>query len=85
LIGLTQTEDRRRLASRGVWPPRSTLLQNATVSAQEMPKAARVQWDAVAEQLRAKFPNLAVLLVDAKREVLAFMDFPKADRFDQPT
>ena len=34
----------------------------------------------VADQLRAKFPKLADMIADAKHEVLAFMDFPKAHR-----
>ena len=51
-----------------------------TVFAQESAEAARAQWDVVAEQLRTKFPKLAVMLADAKFDVLAFMDFPKAHR-----
>jgi putative transposase len=48
--------------------------------AQENAEAARTQWDAVVDQLRKKFPKLAVYLDDAKLDVLAFMDFPKAHR-----
>jgi putative transposase len=51
-----------------------------TVFAQENADAARAQWDIVSDQLRAKFPKLAVMLNDAKFDVLAFMDFPKAHR-----
>jgi putative transposase len=48
--------------------------------AQENAEAARTQWDAVVDQLRKKFPKLAVYLDDAKLDVPAFMDFPKAHR-----
>jgi len=48
--------------------------------AQETPETAKTQWDIVVDQLRAKFPKLATLLEDAKLDVLAFMDFPKAHR-----
>ena len=51
-----------------------------TVFAQESAEAARAQWDIVTDQLRAKFPKLATMLGDAKFDVLAFMDFPKAHR-----
>jgi len=51
-----------------------------TVFAQESADAARAQWDVVVEQLRTKFPKLARMLEDAKLDVLAFMDFPKAHR-----
>jgi putative transposase len=71
---------RNALAHAGKGQRQMVLALINTVFAQETPQAARVQWDAVAEQLRAKFPKLAMLLVDAKEEVLAFMDFPKAHR-----
>lgn len=48
--------------------------------AQENADAARTQWDIVVDQLRNKFSKLAVYLDDAKLDVLAFMDFPKAHR-----
>ena len=51
-----------------------------TVFAQESSEAAKAQWDIVADQLQAKFPKLAAMLADAKYDVLAFMDFPKAHR-----
>ena len=51
-----------------------------TAFAQENAEAARSQWDTVVDQLRKKFPKLAVYLDDAKLDVLAFMDFPKAHR-----
>jgi putative transposase len=51
-----------------------------TAFAQESAEAALAQWDVVAEQLRKKFPKLAAMLEDAKFDVLAFMDFPKAHR-----
>jgi putative transposase len=51
-----------------------------TAFAQENAEAARAQWDIVVDQLRNKFPKLAVYLDDAKLDVLAFMDFPKPHR-----
>jgi putative transposase len=54
--------------------------QRQMVFAQESAEAARAQWDIVTDQLRAKFPKLATMLGDAKFDVLAFMDFPKAHR-----
>lgn len=51
-----------------------------TVFAQDTHEAAITQWRAVADQLRAKFPKLAVLVDDAESDVLAFMTFPKAHR-----
>ena len=51
-----------------------------TAFAQETSDAAGHQWDVVADQVRAKFPKLAALLDEAKLDVLAFMDFPKAHR-----
>jgi putative transposase len=51
-----------------------------TAFAQETPETARAQWDVVADQLRQKFPKLSTLLEEAKLDVLAFMDFPKAHR-----
>jgi putative transposase len=51
-----------------------------TAFAQDSAAAARAQWDAVADQLRERFPKLAVLLDEAKDDVLAFTDFPKAHR-----
>lgn len=51
-----------------------------TAFAQETPEAAQAQWNAVTEQLRAKTPQLAEYLDDARDDVLAFMAFPKAHR-----
>ncbi len=51
-----------------------------TAFAQETAEAASAQWDVVADQLASKFPKLAVMLGDAKHDVLAFMGFPKAHR-----
>ena len=51
-----------------------------TIFAQETPELARAQWDIVVDQLRTKFPKLSTMMDDAKRDVLAFMDFPKAHR-----
>src|SRR5690606_11727941 len=47
-----------------------------TVFAQETPEAASSQWRAVADQLRERFPKLAVLMDEAEHDVLAFMNFP---------
>ncbi len=51
-----------------------------TAFAQESAESARAQWDVVVEQLRKKFPKLATMVSDAKFEVLAFINFPKAHR-----
>ena len=42
--------------------------------------AAGAQWNAVADQVRSKFPKLADFLENAKNDVLAFMSFPKPHR-----
>jgi len=51
-----------------------------TAFAQETAEAASAQWDVVADQLASKFSKLAVMLGEAKHDVLAFMGFPKAHR-----
>jgi len=51
-----------------------------TVFAQDTQEAAITQWRAVADQLREKFPKLALLMDEAESDVLAFMSFPKAHR-----
>ena len=43
-------------------------------------EAASEQWRTVADQLRDEFPKLAVLMDESETDVLAFMQFPKADR-----
>ena len=52
----------------------------ATAFAQDTPEAARVQWRAVADQLRSRVPKLAALLDAAEEDVLAYMTFPKEHR-----
>jgi putative transposase len=49
-----------------------------TAFAQENAQAAAAQWDIVVDQLRNKYPKLAIYLDDVKVDVLAFMGFPKA-------
>jgi putative transposase len=71
---------RNALAYAGKGQRQMVLALINTAFAQETAESARVQWDAVAEQLRKKFPKLATMLQDAKFDVLAFMDFPKAHR-----
>jgi len=51
-----------------------------TVFAQDSQEAAIKQWRVVADQVREKFPKLAVLMDGAESDVLAFMGFPKAHR-----
>jgi putative transposase len=48
-----------------------------TAFTQETAKDASTEWDAVAERLRDRFPKLAVLMQEAKPDVLAYMTFPK--------
>jgi putative transposase len=71
---------RNALAYAGKGQRQMVLALINTVFAQETPDAAKAQWDIVATQLRAKFPKLADMLSDAKFDVLAYMDFPKAHR-----
>jgi transposase-like protein len=49
-----------------------------TAFVQESEEAARAEWRAVADRLRAKFPKLAALMDGAEDEVLAYMAFPKS-------
>jgi putative transposase len=71
---------RNALAYAGKGQRQMVLALINTVFAQESAEAARAQWDIVSDQLRAKFPKLAVMLNDAQFDVLAFMDFPKGHR-----
>lgn len=71
---------RNALAYAGKGQRQMVLALINTVFAQESSEAAKAQWDIVADQLQAKFPKLAAMLADAKYDVLAFMDFPKAHR-----
>ena len=48
-----------------------------TIFAQESEPAARAQWRAVADQLRARFARIASLMDAAEDDVLAHMSFPK--------
>ena len=71
---------RNALAHAGKGQRQMVLALINTVFAQDTAEAARQQWRAVADQFRTKFPKLAALLDEAERDVLAFMDFPKAHR-----
>ena len=71
---------RNALAHAGKGQRQMVLALINTVFAQEDQKSAVAQWRVVADQLRAKFPKLAVLMDDAETDVLAFMGFPKAHR-----
>jgi putative transposase len=51
-----------------------------TIFAQETADAAHAQWRIVTDQLQAKFPKLAAMMIDTEHEVLAFLDFPKEHR-----
>jgi hypothetical protein len=48
-----------------------------TAFTQETPVAARKEWRAVADRLRARFPKLGELMDEAEDDVLAHMSFPK--------
>ncbi len=52
----------------------------ATAFAQDTPEAARIQWRAVADQIRPRVPKLAAMLDAAEDDVLAYMTFPKEHR-----
>jgi putative transposase len=51
-----------------------------TIFAQETAEAAHAQWRAVTDQLQAKFPKLAAMMVDTEHEVPSFLDLPKEHR-----
>ncbi len=65
-------------AGKGQWQMVLALIN--TAFAQETAETASAQWDAVVDQLQVKFPKLAVMMGDAKQDVLAFTSFPKAHR-----
>jgi len=71
---------RNALAHAGKGQRQMVLAAINTAFAQESFETASAQWRAVADQLRAKFPKLAVLMDEAEADVLAFMSFPKAHR-----
>ena len=59
-----------------------------TIFAQPDPDTVASTWDQVRDQLGDRFPKIAVLMDDARAEVLAFTAFPRAhwtqDLVDQP-
>ncbi len=69
---------RNALAHAGKGQRQMVLAMINTVFAQESLDAAIAQWRVVADQLRSKFPKLAVMLDRSESDVLAFMSFPKA-------
>jgi putative transposase len=71
---------RNALAHAGKGQRQMVLALINTVFAQDSHEAAVDQWRTVADQLRSKFPKLAVLMDNAETDVLAFMGFPKAHR-----
>jgi len=68
---------RNALAHAGKGQRQMVLALINTAFAQETAEAESAQWDVVADQLASKFPKLAVMLGDAKHDVLAFMGFRK--------
>jgi len=71
---------RNALAHAGKGQRQVVLAMINTVFAQQTQEAAIAQWRSVADQLRANFPKLAVLMDEAEADVLAFMSFPKSHR-----
>lgn len=69
---------RNALAHAGKGRRQMVLAMINTVFAQENLEAAIAQWRTVADQLRKKFPKLAILMDSSESEVLAYMSFPKA-------
>jgi len=69
---------RNALAHAGKTQRRMVSAAIGTAFVQDSPEAARQQWRAVADQLRAKFPKLSALMDEAEHDVLAFMTFPRA-------
>ena len=59
-----------------------------TIFAQPDPDTVASTWDQVRDQLADRFPKIAVLMDDARAEVLAFSAFPRSpldqDLVDQP-
>ena len=49
-----------------------------TIFAQPDPATVAATWDQVRDQLGDRFPKIAVLMDDARAEVLAFTAFPRA-------
>jgi len=71
---------RNALAYAGKGQRQMVLALINTAFAQETAEAACAQWDVVVDQLQVKFPKLAMMMGDAKQDVLAFTSFPKAHR-----
>jgi len=71
---------RNALAHAGKGQRQMVLAMVNTAFAQDTQDTASAQWRTVADQLRAKFPKLAVLMDHSETDVLAFMSFPKAHR-----
>lgn len=71
---------RNALAHAGKGQRQMVLAMINTAFAQDNQEAASAQWRVVADQLRSKFPKLAVLMDKSEADVLAFMSFPKAHR-----
>ena len=71
---------RNALAHAGKDQRQMVLAMINTAFAQDTQEVAIAQWRTVADQLRARFPKLAVLMDDSESDVLAFMSFPKAHR-----
>jgi putative transposase len=71
---------RNALAHPGKGQRQMVLAAINTAFAQDSFETASVQWRAVADQLRPKFPKLSDLLDAAEADVLAYMHFPKAHR-----
>jgi putative transposase len=69
---------RNALAHAGTGQRQMVLAMVNTVFAQKTPEAAHAQWRTVADQLRVKFPKLAVIMDGFESDVLAYMGFPKA-------
>jgi putative transposase len=69
---------RNALAHAGKGQRQMVLAMINTVFAQENLEAAIAQWRTVADQLRTKFPKLAILMDGSESDVLAYMSFPKA-------
>lgn len=61
------------------WPmPARSSGRLKTIFARESTGAAREQWHQVADALRETYPKLAAMMDDARGDVLAGMDFPRA-------
>jgi putative transposase len=55
-----------------------------TIFAQETAEAAHAQWRTVTDQLQAKFPKAAAMMIDTEHEALTLSRFPQGASGEDP-